>query len=153
MKIAVINRYQSSKPAVGFIRNFGLRACAIASTVAHDSHNIIVVGDDETLMAKAVNLLVESKGGLSAVSHIATNHISLPIAGLMSDQPVDIIGESYSKISTFAKDHGCTLHAPYMTLSFMALLVIPKIKISDLGLFDAEKFEFSDILQGIKKAR
>lgn len=142
LKIAVINRYQSSKPAVGFIRNFGLRACAIASTVAHDSHNIIVVGDDETLMAKAVNLLVESKGGLSAVSHIATNHISLPIAGLMSDQPVDIIGESYSKISTFAKDHGCTLHAPYMTLSFMALLVIPKIKISDLGLFDAEKFEF-----------
>ncbi len=142
LKIAVINRYQSSKPAVGFIRNFGLRACAIASTVAHDSHNIIVVGDDETLMAKAVNLLVESKGGLSAVSHNATNHISLPIAGLMSDQPVDIIGESYSKISTFAKDHGCTLHAPYMTLSFMALLVIPKIKISDLGLFDAEKFEF-----------
>lgn len=142
LKIAVINRYQSSKPAVGFIRNFGLRACAIASTVAHDSHNIIVVGDDETLMAKAVNLLVESKGGLSAVSHDATYHISLPIAGLMSDQPVDIIGESYSKISIFAKDHGCTLHAPYMTLSFMALLVIPKIKISDLGLFDAEKFEF-----------
>lgn len=142
LKIVVINRYKSSKPAIGFIKNFGLKGCAIASTVAHDSHNIIAVGDDETLIVKAIQLLIESTGGLSAVSHTTEVHIALPIAGLMSDQSVDIIGEAYANISAFAKNHGCTLHAPYMTLSFMALLVIPKIKISDLGMFDAERFEF-----------
>jgi adenine deaminase len=142
LKIVVINRYKSFKPAIGFIKNFGLKGCAIASTVAHDSHNIIAVGDDETLIVKAIQLLIESTGGLSAVSHTTEVHIALPIAGLMSDQSVDIIGEAYANISAFAKNHGCTLHAPYMTLSFMALLVIPKIKISDLGMFDAERFEF-----------
>lgn len=142
LKICVINRYQTSKPAVGFIKNFGLKGCAIASTVAHDSHNIIAVGDDESLMAKAVNLLVQSQGGLSAVSYENQEHIPLPIAGLMSDDTVEAIGNAYSRISSFAKNHGCPLHAPFMTLSFMALLVIPKIKMSDLGIFDAEKFEF-----------
>jgi adenine deaminase len=142
LKIVVINRYQSSKPAVGFIHHFGLKGCAIASTVAHDSHNIIAVGDDEHLITQAVNLLIQSQGGLSAVSHTDSEHIPLPIAGLMSDLPVDEIGHAYENISTFAKKHGCQLHAPFMTLSFMALLVIPKIKISDLGMFDAENFQF-----------
>lgn len=142
IKICIINRYHTSKPAIGFIKNFGLKRCAIASTVAHDSHNIIAVGDDDKLIADAVNLLVNSKGGLSAVSDVESKHISLPVAGLMSDQPVEIIGPAYEEISDFAKNHGSKLEAPFMTLSFMALLVIPKIKISDLGMFDAEAFKF-----------
>ncbi|MBK6667440.1 MAG: adenine deaminase [Saprospiraceae bacterium] len=142
LKIVVINRYQPSKPAIGFIKNFGLKSCAIASTVAHDSHNIIAVGDDDDLLAKAINQLVKSKGGLSAVSNTESKHIALPIAGLMSDLSVVEIGNAYTEISSFVKYRGCTLHAPFMTLSFMALLVIPKIKISDLGMFDAEEFHF-----------
>ena len=142
LKIVVINRYQPSKPAIGFIKNFGLKSCAIASTVANDSHNIIAVGDDDDLLAKAINQLVKSKGGLSAVSNTESKHIALPIAGLMSDLSVVEIGNAYTEISSFVKYRGCTLHAPFMTLSFMALLVIPKIKISDLGMFDAEEFRF-----------
>lgn len=142
LKICVVNRYQDAKPAVGFIKNFGLKGCAIASSVAHDSHNIVAVGDDDQLLAKAVNLLIQSKGGLSAVTHQTSKHISLPIAGLMSNQPVEIIGPAYEEISNFAKQYGSQLEAPFMTLSFMALLVIPKIKISDLGVFDAESFRF-----------
>ena len=142
LKICVVNRYQNQDIATGFIKNFGLKGCAIASTVAHDSHNIVAVGDNDILIAKAINILVDSEGGLSAVSQNEIKHIALPIAGLMSDQPVEIIGNQYEDISNFAKQHGSVLEAPFMTLSFMALLVIPKIKISDLGMFDAEKFEF-----------
>lgn len=123
-------------------KNFNLKGCAIASTVAHDSHNIIAVGDDDSLIVKAINLLIASQGGLSAVTYDDFQHISLPVAGLMSDQSVEEIGHQYSKISEFVRSQGCRLTAPYMTLSFMALLVIPKIKISDLGMFDAEKFAF-----------
>ncbi len=142
LKICVVNRYKQSPPALGFIKGFGLKGCAIASTVAHDSHNIIAVGDDDLLILEAINLLISSKGGLSAVSTTEKHHIPLPIAGLMSDRPCDEIGALYSSISKFAKDHGSPLHAPFMTLSFMALLVIPKIKISDMGMFDAEAFRF-----------
>ncbi|MFZ1454679.1 MAG: adenine deaminase [Saprospiraceae bacterium] len=142
LKICVVNRYKNSPPAVGFIKNFNLKGCAIASTVAHDSHNIIAVGDDDSLIVKAINLLIASQGGLSAVTYDDFQHISLPVAGLMSDQSVEEIGHQYSKISEFVRSQGCRLTAPYMTLSFMALLVIPKIKISDLGMFDAEKFAF-----------
>jgi adenine deaminase len=142
LKICVINRYTKATPAIGFIKNFGLKGCAIASTVAHDSHNIIAVGDDDVLLSRAINLLMPSKGGLSAVTAKENKHIALPIAGLMSDQSVEIIGRLYSEISAFVKSNGCTLHAPFMTLSFMALLVIPKIKISDKGMFDAKAFRF-----------
>jgi adenine deaminase len=142
LKICVINRYTKAPPAIGFIKNFGLKGCAIASTVAHDSHNIIAVGDDDVLISRAINLLMPSKGGLSASTTKENKHIALPIAGLMSDQSVDIIGRLYGEISAFAKTNGCTLNAPFMTLSFMALLVIPKIKISDKGMFDAEAFSF-----------
>ena len=143
LKVCVLNRYQpDSTPALGFISGFGLKGCAIASTVAHDSHNIIAVGDQDALIARAINLLVVSKGGLAAVSQDEERHIALPIAGLMSDLSVREVGEMYESITSFVKSHGCTLHAPFMTLSFMALLVIPKIKISDLGMFDAESFTF-----------
>jgi adenine deaminase len=142
LKICVVNRYQNAKPACGFIKNFGLKHCAIASTVAHDSHNIVAVGSDDELLAKAINALVDARGGLSAVTIDDTKVIPLPIAGLMSDQSAEIIGNQYKEITAFAHRQGCQLHAPYMTLSFMALLVIPKIKMSDLGMFDAERFEF-----------
>lgn len=142
LKICVINRYKNTPPAVGFIKNFGLKDCAIASTVAHDSHNIIAVGSDDDLLTTAINALIDTKGGLSAVSFSSIKTIPLPIAGLMSDQSVEIIGNKYKEISAFVRDHGCQLTAPFMTLSFMALLVIPKIKMSDLGMFDAETFEF-----------
>jgi adenine deaminase len=142
LKICVVNRYTPTKPAIGFVKGFGLKNCAIASTVAHDSHNIIAVGDDDVLIYDAINLLIESKGGLSAVSTHEKHHLPLPIAGLMSDKSCHEVGKAYSNISQFAKNHGSTLHAPFMTLSFMALLVIPKIKISDKGMFDAEAFCF-----------
>lgn len=142
LKICVKNRYSESKVAVGFIKNFGLKNCAIASTVAHDSHNIIAVGDDDHLIVQAINSVIDKRGGLSAVNYQEIQVISLPIAGLMSDKSVNEIGALYEKINSFVKNQGCPLQAPYMTLSFMALLVIPKIKMSDLGMFDAENFAF-----------
>ena len=142
LKIAVINRYQDAKIATAFIQNFNFKEGAIASTVAHDSHNIIVVGSNDAYMAKAANLLIQNKGGLSAVGPTGEKVIALPIAGLMSDLSCQEIGKAYSEIDQFVKHMGCQLTAPYMTLSFMALLVIPKIKLSDLGLFDGESFEF-----------
>jgi adenine deaminase len=142
LKICVVNRYSEAKVAIGFIHNFGLKDGAIASTVGHDSHNIIAVGTSDEAICEAVNLLVKNKGGLSAVGLSEKKTIALPIAGLMSNLSCQEIGSAYSEIDLFVKKMGCPLSAPFMTLSFMALLVIPKIKMSDLGLFDAEKFEF-----------
>ncbi|MDA3944799.1 MAG: adenine deaminase [Bacteroidetes bacterium] len=145
LKIAVINRYQKAKPAIGFIKNIGLKRGAIASTVAHDSHNIIVVGADDAAMAKAVNFLIESKGGVVACDENIVSLLPLPVAGLMSNQNAYEVAKAYEKTDATAKALGCTLHAPFMTLSFMALLVIPQLKLSDKGLFDGGKFEFTDL--------
>jgi adenine deaminase len=145
LKIVVVNRYSDQKPAVAFIKNFGLKQGAIASTVAHDSHNIIAVGVNDEDICRAVNILIENTGGLSCVNGDLQITIALPVAGLMSDQPCEVIGKAYSEIDAMAKSLGCTLHAPYMTLSFMALLVIPSLKLSDLGLFDGYRFEFEKI--------
>jgi len=142
LKLVVVNRYNASKPAVSFIKNFKIKNGALASTVAHDSHNIIAVGTDDESIAKAVNLLIQNRGGLSAVDQNGAMVLPLPIAGLMSPLSCDEIGESYSAIEKKVKSMGCNLRAPFMTLSFMALLVIPKLKLSDKGLFDGEKFEF-----------
>ncbi|MBK9735796.1 MAG: adenine deaminase [Saprospiraceae bacterium] len=142
LKICVINRYFEAQPSIGFIKNFGLLNCAIASTVAHDSHNIICIGDEDELMINAINLLIKSKGGLSAVTKKESKNLPLPIAGLMSDKSCEEVGKTYQELTNFVKVNGCSLHAPFMTLSFMALLVIPKIKISDMGMFDAETFNF-----------
>lgn len=143
LKIAVVNRYQNAAPAIAFIKNFGLKQGAIASTVAHDSHNIIVVGCDDNSICEAVNLLIEAKGGVSAVGVNEKHMLALPIAGLMTDVDGYTAAESYTKIDQFVKRQlKSTLKSPYMTLSFMALLVIPSIKLSDKGLFDGDKFEF-----------
>nr|MBK9650566.1 adenine deaminase [Bacteroidota bacterium] len=142
LKIVVVNRYSNTKPAVAFIKNFGLKEGAIASTVAHDSHNIIAVGVSDDDITKAVNLLIECRGGISVVANKKAEVLPLPIAGLMSVDDCATVGKQYVFIDSKVKEMGCTLRAPYMTLSFMALLVIPSLKLSDKGLFDGEKFEF-----------
>ncbi len=145
LKIVVVNRYSNTEPAVAFIKNFGLKAGAIASSVAHDSHNIICVGVNDEMICKAVNAIIKEKGGVCAVSENDAHVLGLPVAGIMSNKDGITTGELYQKIDQRAKEMGATLHAPYMTLSFMALLVIPALKLSDFGLFDGSKFEFTPV--------
>lgn len=142
LKITVVNRYQKEKPSMAFIRGFGMFKGAIASTVAHDSHNIVAVGVDEDMICKAVNALIECKGGICYVDHQTEWVVPLPIAGLMSDAEPHLISLQYEGANIHTASAGCNLSAPFMTMSFMALLVIPKLKLSDKGLFDAEKFAF-----------
>lgn len=145
LKMTVVNRYQNEKPAMAFIKNFGLKEGAIASSVGHDSHNIIAVGVSDEAICKAVNLIIENEGGICAVSDTEQKVVALPVAGIMSDKDAETIGKQYSELDKMAKQLGSKLHAPYMSLSFMALLVIPSLKLSDKGLFDGEKFEFTDL--------
>lgn len=145
LKMTVVNRYQNSEPSIAFIKNFGLKEGAIASSVGHDSHNIIAVGVSDDMICKAVNLLIENTGGICAVTEDKEKVVSLPVAGIMSDQPAEIIGKSYAELDTMAKEMGSTLRAPYMSLSFMALLVIPSLKLSDKGLFDGNTFQFTSV--------
>lgn len=145
LKITVVNRYNNDKPAVAFIKNFGLKEGAIASSVGHDSHNIIAVGVSDEALCKAVNALIDNEGGICAISNTTEKIIPLPIAGIMSDQNAETIGKQYAQLDHMAKQMGSTLHAPYMSLSFMALLVIPALKLSDKGLFDGGKFEFTSV--------
>ncbi len=146
LKMTVVNRYQNDKPAMAFIKNFGFKEGAIASSVGHDSHNIIAVGVSDEAICKAVNLLIENEGGICAVSNTEQNVVALPVAGIMSDKDAETIGKQYSELDKMAKLLGSKLHAPYMSLSFMALLVIPALKLSDKGLFDGGKFEFADLV-------
>jgi adenine deaminase len=142
LKISVVNRYKNTTPSVGFIKNFGLKKGAIASSVAHDSHNIIVVGISDEDICKAVNLIIENKGGLCAVGDDKKTVLPLPIAGIISNKKYDWVAKKYEEIEESAKSLGSNLQAPFMTLSFMALPVIPKLKITDKGLFDSENFNF-----------
>lgn len=143
LKMAVVNRYQNEKPAIAFVKNFGLKTGAIASSVAHDSHNIIAVGVSDEAICQAVNLLINNKGGIAAVSHSEEKILPLPVAGIMSDKSGETVGKQYEALDTMAKQLGSTLSAPFMTLSFMALLVIPALKLSDKGLFNGEIFKFT----------
>jgi adenine deaminase len=145
LKIAVINRYKDGPPVLGFIKNFGLQKGAIASSVAHDSHNIIAVGVNDEAICDSVNLIIEQKGGISLVSDELQAVLPLPIAGIMSNEDGFIVAEKYALLNTLARKLGTTLSAPYMTLSFMALLVIPQLKISDKGLFDSHSFTFTEL--------
>jgi adenine deaminase len=145
LKIAVVNRYQNQKPAIAFIKNFGLKEGAIASSVGHDSHNIIAVGVSDESICKAVNLIIHHKGGVCAVSNSDEKILSLPVAGIMSDRDGETVGVQYAELDKMAKQLGSMLHAPYMTLSFMALLVIPSLKLSDKGLFDVNAFKITSL--------
>jgi adenine deaminase len=142
LKITVVNRYADAPPAVAFVKNFGLKNGAIASSVAHDSHNIISVGTDDEAICRAVNLVIGAKGGLSAVAGNEQHLLPLPVAGLMSGEDGYQVAGQYQALDKFAKAMGSRLESPFMTLSFMALLVIPSIKLSDKGLFDGERFAF-----------
>jgi adenine deaminase len=156
LKMVVVNRYQPAKPSMAFIRNFGLKAGALASSVAHDSHNIVAVGTDDESLAHAINLVIDRQGGVSCVGTlpgplltspggggINTDEliIALPVAGLMSDEDGYEVAKAYTAIDAMAKGLGSGLSAPFMTLSFMALLVIPHLKLSDQGLFDGDQFK------------
>jgi adenine deaminase len=142
LKIVVVNRYQPAPPAVAFIRHIGLRQGAIASSVAHDSHNIVAVGVDDDSICRAVNLVIEQAGGISCVGPQGSQVLPLPVAGLMSAHDGYQVAEAYTAIDAMAKQLGSPLSAPFMTLSFMALLVIPHLKLSDRGLFDVDRFTF-----------
>ena len=145
LKIAVVNRYKNAKPAIGFVKNFGLKKGAIASSIAHDSHNIISVGTSDEAICEAVNLIIENRGGICAVSGRKQKILPLPIGGIISNSDYQTVAKKYSELDRTAKEMGSKLSSPFMTLSFMALLVIPELKISDKGLFDAEKFTFVDL--------
>lgn len=143
--LAVVNRYRDAPVARCFVRGFGIKDGAIASSVAHDSHNILAVGQNEQQLCRAVNLVIQNRGGIVAVFEQEQLVLPLPIAGIMSDLDGDAVAQRYQEIDRFAKQRlKTTLAAPFMTLSFMALLVIPSLKLSDHGLFDAEKFELID---------
>lgn len=145
LKMTVVNRYKNADPSIAFIKNFGLKEGAIASSVGHDSHNIIAVGVSDEMICKAVNLLIKNRGGVCAVTETEEKVVALPVAGIMSDQPAEVIGKAYAEVDAMAKEMGSNLRAPFMTLSFMALLVIPSLKLSDKGLFDGGKFEFTSV--------
>ncbi|TAJ46580.1 MAG: adenine deaminase [Chitinophagaceae bacterium] len=142
LKMVVINRYHSAPIAKCFIRNFGFTEGAIASSVAHDSHNIVAVGVDDESLAKAINLVIAERGGVSCVNSRQEKVLGLPVAGLMSANNGYQVAAAYTEIDAMAKSLGSSLGAPFMTLSFMALLVIPHLKLSDKGLFDGDTFSF-----------
>ena len=148
LKLVVVNRYSAAPPAIAFISNFGLKRGAMASSVAHDSHNVIAVGTNDDDLAEAINAVMEAGGGLSAVCREENKNLvlPLPVAGLMATGTCAEVAAAYQKLDHAVKAWGSPLRAPYMTLSFMALLVIPSLKLSDLGLFDGSRFEFTPLL-------
>ncbi|MDZ4706592.1 MAG: adenine deaminase [Saprospiraceae bacterium] len=148
LKITVVNRYQNATPAVAFIRGFGLRQGAIASCVGHDSHNIIAVGTDDEALCRAVNAIIEHRGGIAATDGHTLHVLPLPVAGIMTNADGYEVARQYAEIDSWVKKTlGSKLGAPFMTLSFMALLVIPELKLSDLGLFDGGRFAFAELFE------
>lgn len=147
LKLINLSRYTNDKPQVALIKGFNLKAGAIASSVAHDSHNILAVGTNDHDLIAAINMVIASKGGLAAVNGKETLFLPLPYAGLMSDLPATEVASLYNKLNQTVKSWGCDFSAPFMTLSFMALLVIPELKLSDKGLFDATNFTFTSLFR------
>ena len=145
LKIVVINRYGPAPPAIAFVRGFGLKSGAFASSVAHDSHNVVAVGTNDVDLTAAINAVIAEQGGLSVSSHGKTDVLPLPVAGLMSTESCQWVAERYEKLDYRVKSFGSNLRAPFMTLSFMALLVIPSLKLSDKGLFDGDNFVFTSV--------
>lgn len=147
LKIVVVNRYHSAPPAVAFVKNFGLKSGAIASCVAHDSHNIIAVGTDDEDIVNAINLIIKEKGGIALANANEKEVLPLPVAGIMSTEEGEVVAQYYEKLDRRAKELGATLNAPFMTLAFCALLVIPQLKLSDKGLFDGSAFNFVSLFK------
>jgi len=147
LKIVVKDRYRNLPAAVGFIKGFGLKSGAFASSVAHDSHNIISVGTTDYDIVNAVNEVIKMKGGLAVADGNYKSSLSLPVAGIMSDQPVEEVASAYEQLSEKVRSCGCKMSAPFMTLSFMALLVIPELKLSDQGLFSVREFKIVPLFE------
>lgn len=147
LKMIVVNRYQPYTPAVAFIKGFGLKRGALASSVAHDSHNLVAVGVTDKDILHAVNLLIEHTGGVTAYCNTEMVAVPLPVAGLMSNEDGYEVAQAYQNADALAKRLGSTLYAPFMTLAFMALLVIPELKLSDRGLFDVTKFALTSLYE------
>jgi adenine deaminase len=145
LKIVVVNRYRPVKPSVAWIRGFGLKTGAIASSIAHDSHNVIGVGCSDREIADAVNLVIAHHGGIAVAGKDVAEILPLPVAGLMSTGDAQETGARYGELSDLARGLGSPLQAPFMALSFMSLLVIPHLKIGDRGLFNCDTFEFTDL--------
>lgn len=147
LKLVVYNRYQPSTPSVAFIKNIGLKRGALASTVSHDSHNIVAVGTTDAEITMAINKIIDSKGGILASEGDRTSLLSLPVGGLMSEREGALIARKYEEVDAMAKELGSTLRAPFMTVAFMSLLVIPELKLGDVGLFDGKLFAFTDLME------
>ncbi|MFH1785549.1 MAG: adenine deaminase [Candidatus Micrarchaeota archaeon] len=142
LKIVIINRYKKTKPAIGFVKKFGMKKGAFGSSVMHDSHNIGIVGTDDESICKVANEIIMAKGGLVVYDGKQKYVLRLPFAGLMTDENGEKVAEKYEKLTKIVKKLGCKMHSPFMTLSFMGLLVLPHLKISDKGVFDVDKFDF-----------
>lgn len=147
LKITVVNRYANTKPSVAFIKGFGLKKGAIASSISHDSHNIVCVGVDNRDICRAVNTIIRNKGGICAVYKDKKIFLHLPIAGIISNSKYTLVARKYRELNKMARIFSCKLKAPFMTLSFMGLTVIPKLKLSDKGLFDSENFKFINVCE------
>ena len=147
LKLVVYNRYRPSKPAVGFIKNIGLKRGALASTVSHDSHNIVAVGATDNDIVNAINTLIDHKGGIVACDKETSCLLPLPVGGLMSTESGETIAEKYNQADALVKSFGSALKAPFMTVAFMSLLVIPKLKLSDKGLFDGKTYTFTNLME------
>jgi len=147
LKLVVYNRYEHLKPSVGFIKNVGLKKGAIASTVSHDSHNIVAVGTSDEDIVSAINKIIDSEGGILVTSKEETYILPLPVGGLMSLEDGFSVAKSYELIDAKAKEFGSTLHAPFMTVAFMSLLVIPELKLTDKGLFDGINYGFTRLME------
>ncbi|MFN8256442.1 MAG: adenine deaminase [Bacteroidales bacterium] len=147
LKIVVVNRYTNEPPQVGFIKNFGLKNGAVAQSIAHDSHNIIAVGVSDSDIVNAINLIVKNKGGISFVENKTELFLPLPVAGIMTALPGEEVAKKYRELNNKVKEKGSNLSNPLMTLSFMALLVIPELKIGNKGLFDVQKFSFVSLFE------
>ena len=145
LKIVVVNRYHDTEPQIGFIKNFNLKKGAIAGSIAHDSHNIIAIGTNDNDIVKAINKVIENTGGIVACDENIIKDLKLDVAGLMSTEEADEVAAKYHEVSTMAKEMGSKLTAPFMTMAFMALLVIPELKIGDKGLFNVSKFDFTTL--------
>jgi adenine deaminase len=145
LKLVVLNRYSHQKPQVGFVKGFGLKGGALASSIAHDSHNIVAVGVADADIVSAINSVIDSKGGLSISREGEIFSLPLPVAGLMSTEDAETVAQKYKSLETCSRKMGTVLQSPFMALSFLSLLVIPELKLGDKGLFDVNKFEFTSL--------
>lgn len=144
-KIVVYNRYGNGQPQAAYIEGFGLRRGAIAATIAHDSHNLIAIGATDEEIVTAINTLIDTKGGIAVVCGHERTVMPLPIAGLMSDRRGEEVAAQYKTLLSKAAALGCPFRSPFITMSFMALPVIPELKLTDKGLVDVSAFDFTTV--------